>query len=131
MGNIVRAAVVVVCVLSAALILAHGRTVVTDYDQQPLPIARVYPSSATDDLDRTPGTFVEVWVEVTVDRFGRPWSAQVVSAYDTDSFGQVVVSREIRQSALQAAKQWRFQPALKDGQAVPATTMISFKFATF
>ncbi len=131
MRSLVRWAVTLVVAFGACLVLMRDRTVVTDYDQQPQPIVRVYPSSATDDLDRTPGTFVEVWVEVTVDQFGRPVYAQVVSSYDRDSLGQVAVSREIRQAASQAAKQWRFQPALKDGQAVASTTMVSFKFPTF
>jgi protein TonB len=31
-------------------------------------------------------------------------------------------------AAVKAVKQWRFEPATKDGQAVPTRTMIRLKF---
>ena len=38
-------------------------------------------------------------------------------------------NREFDRSALQAVRQWRFQPALRDGKPVAATVRVPVEFA--
>lgn len=74
-----------------------------------------YPASALRSGDT--GT---VLVLATVDRNGVPTEVTL-----DDRSG----NRELDRSALQAVRQWRFQPALRDGKPVTATVRVPVEFA--
>jgi len=59
----------------------------------------------------------EVVVRMTIDTAGVPTDVEAVSGQDVFTI-----------PALQAARQWRFAPATQNGQAVPATFLLTLKF---
>ena len=88
-------------------------------DEQPVPLRGStppprYPASAL--RQRQSGT---VLVRVEVDISGRPAGLALV---------QRSGSRELDRAALEAVRDWRFQPALRDGQPVPGSLVIPIDF---
>ena len=86
---------------------------------QPVPLAGsmpspVYPANAL--RRREQGT---VLVRVEVDRSGRPSGVALV---------QRSGSRDLDRAAQDAVRQWRFQPAVVDGQAVPGSLEVPVDF---
>jgi TonB family protein len=59
-----------------------------------------------------------VWLRVDVDESGKPTSVSVIKS-DSKVFDQ---------AAIDAAEQWVFKPAMKDGKAVSTTVTLPFKF---
>jgi protein TonB len=82
-------------------------------EQSPQP---EYPASAL-----RSGQTGTVRVRVEVDAQGVPGAVVVV-----DRSG----SRDLDRAAVDAVKNWRFQPALRNGQAVPGVIEIPFDFRT-
>jgi periplasmic protein TonB len=74
-----------------------------------------YPASAL-----RSGETGTVLVLATIDRNGVPTAVSL-----DDRSG----NRELDRSALQAVRQWRFQPALRDGKPVQATVRVPVEFA--
>ena len=72
----------------------------------------VYPPMAK--MAHVQGTVV---LRMTIDADGLPASVQAVSGPPM-----------LQASAMQAARQWRFQPATQNGQAVPATFLLTLNF---
>lgn len=74
----------------------------------PVPVAVVTPRISSDFAGST------VEVAFTVDVAGKPVNLSVVSAVDT----------ELSDSVLAAIKQWRFQPAVRDGAPVATKVVL-------
>jgi protein TonB len=86
------------------------------YDQAPEPTKQVnpkYPDLAT--KARTEGT---VWTQVWIDESGNVTKATVTKS-DAEIFNQ---------PAVDAAMQWKFKPAKKDGKAIAVWVTIPFRF---
>lgn len=86
-------------------------------DRQPSPVARVqpaYPPAAF--RAREEGT---VLVRASIDAAGNPGNVEVARRSG---------SRELDRAAVDAVRQWKFQPAIKDGQAVAAVVEVPVEF---
>ena len=87
------------------------------YDQPPEPTQRVNPKYPKEALNA--GTEGTVWAEVSIDESGNVTNASV-----TRSDAKI-----LNQSDIDAAKQWKFKPAKKDGKPVAVSITIPFRFA--
>ena len=89
-------------------------------DRAPLPLAGnplpEYPRSAL-----RSGEEGAVVVRIVVDAQGVPGDVQVVERSGSRD-------RSFDRAAIEAARQWRFQPAMRDGKAVPATVQLPVDF---
>ncbi|HEY0333354.1 MAG TPA: TonB family protein [Stenotrophomonas sp.] len=96
---------------ASAMALAPGDRPVPLQGQMPAPR---YPPAALRRGDRG-----SVIVRVDVDASGRPGGVTLV---------QRSGSRELDRAAMEAVRHWRFQPAQRDGQAVPGSIDVPFEF---
>ncbi|GAB3505860.1 energy transducer TonB [Pseudoxanthomonas daejeonensis] len=105
-------------VVGSRAIAEHARPVIAD--RAPLPLAGnplpEYPRSAL-----RAGEEGAVVVRIAVDAQGVPGDVQVVERTGTRD-------RSFDRAAIEAARQWRFQPAMRDGKAVPATVQLPVDF---
>ncbi len=89
-------------------------------DRAPRPLAGnpvpAYPRSA---LRR--GIEGDVVLNIVVGTDGRPMDVQIVERAGT-------VDSAFDRAATEAALQWRFEPAMRDGQAVPSTVRLPIEF---
>ncbi|MEO6264247.1 MAG: TonB family protein [Luteimonas sp.] len=86
-------------------------------DRDPTPIARVQPAYPPEALRvREEGS---VLVRATIDAGGAPTNVEIARRSG---------SRELDRAALDAVRQWRFQPAIKSGKAVTATVEVPIEF---
>ena len=99
--------------LAAAEALAQQ--VEADYDSPPRPIKVTRPEYPAEALEK--GIEGVVVVQITIDAEGRvvdPTVAESVEGLD--------------EAALACVREWRFEPAKKDGEAVPATARAPIAF---
>ena len=87
------------------------------YDQAPEPTKRVNPKYPEEALKA--GTEGTVWAQVSIDESGNVTEASV-----TKSDAKI-----LNRSAIDAAMQWKFKPAKKDGKPVAVSITIPFRFA--
>ncbi len=86
---------------------------------QPVPIAGQNPSPAYPPAALRRGESGTVLVKVEVDANGTPGGVALV---------QRSGSRDLDRAAMEAVRKWRFQPAQRNGQAVPASLVIPIDF---
>jgi periplasmic protein TonB len=84
----------------------------------PQPIERVQPKYPAEAMRRNETGTVLVRLEVGAD--GEPTDVSIARSSR---------SRALDRAAMQAARQWRFRPAQRDGQAVSSTVEVPFEFA--
>jgi len=88
----------------------------SELDAAPKPVSRVMPIYPAQALkQRVRGIVV---LRVLVDETGRPADVRVEQGARDD----------LNQAAIEAARQWRFEPGRKDGHAVKAYARVRFPF---
>jgi hypothetical protein len=92
----------------------------------PSPVKRVNPTLSRDVLKelRNAAGKVSVSVQVAINATGAVETAKIVSATGEPKSG----GTSIRLASLNAARQWRFRPAMAGGKAVPADLTLVFDF---
>lgn len=93
---------------------------------EPEPVRRVSPQPSPDvaeELRQASGP-VTISVLVRIDATGRVEAAKIVGATGEPESG----STHIRLAALNAAREWRFRPAMTDGHPVPSTQTLAIAF---
>jgi hypothetical protein len=92
----------------------------------PSPVKRVNPTLSRDVLNelRKAAGKVTVSVQVAIDVTGAVETAKIVSATGEPNSG----GTNIRLASLNAARQWKFRPAMAGGKAVPADLTLVFDF---
>lgn len=84
--------------------------------QSPRLVTKTAPGCTAEANDaRTAGTVV---LGVTIDEKGMPTNIHVVRELD----------HGLSEKAIEAVEQWRFEPAIKDGQPVPVNATIEVNF---
>lgn len=99
--------------------IAAPASVATAPSDQPVPISGQSPAPTYPPAALRSGESGTVLVRVEVDANGTPAGVALV---------QRSGSRDLDRAAMEAVRKWRFQPAQRDGQAVPASLVIPIDF---
>ncbi len=90
----------------------------------PVPIRRVTPTVPRNVAPAGSQSVTSISVRAMIDSAGSVQSVQIISSTPKGIFGETVIQK----AALEAAKQWKFQPGQLNGKNVAAEYTIDFKF---
>jgi TonB family protein len=102
----------------------------SDIDQQPVPVH--HPSPVYPEIMRRAGVQGIIYIQLSVSEKGEVTSAAVQQSRFTGPSGEQLDDKSdfkpMEESALNAARQWKFTPAMKSGKPVSTIIMLPIKF---